>query len=247
MNRTKSVNFIHFLSIDSTNTWAKNNADILDPNYITCITAQEQTAGKGRFFRKWISPKGQNIYASLFFKVPLSAPFIANLGQVMCISCSKVLKKIGFEPQIKWPNDLLLSGKKIAGVLCESITMDDKLGIILGFGVNVNMSKDILRTIDQPATSLVEESGHTWNLEEILEKIVYQFIEDYTTLESQGFEVFHKVYESLLAYKGQLMAWSDGIKQINGICHSISPEGKLNLITHSGEMISLFTGEIKAF
>lgn len=247
MLKSKHINYINFVSLDSTNTWAKNNAHMLDPQYITCITAQEQTAGRGRFFRKWLSPKGQNIYATLYFQIPKTSPYLGNLGQVMCLSCCSVLREKGFSPQIKWPNDLLIAGKKVAGVLCETVAMEDNLGIVLGFGINVNMSQELLDMIDQPATSLAQQSGHLWKIEQILELIVKQFAHDLQNLERHGFVYFQKDYEELLAYKGQLMSWSDGIRNIKGICHSISEDGKLNLIIPSGEMLSLSAGELKTF
>lgn len=247
MLKNKHINYINFASLDSTNTWAKNNAQILDPHHITCITAQEQTAGRGRFFRKWLSPRGQNIYATLYFQVPKTATYLGNLGQIMCLSCSFVLRERGFSPQIKWPNDLLIAGKKVAGVLCETVSLQEHFGVVLGFGINVNMSQELLDMIDQPATSLAQQSGHTWNIEEILNAIVKRFIHDLHILEQQGFSSFQKDYEDLLAYKGQLMSWSDGVRTIKGICHSISEDGKLNIIIPSGEMLSLSAGEIKAF
>jgi len=117
MQPFKSISYIHFDTIDSTNTWAKNNAKTLDPDQITCITALEQTAGRGRWLRKWISPKGQNIYATIYFCLSKNCKQLSNVGQILSLSCAKVLKSKGFLPQIKWPNDLLLEKKKVAGVL----------------------------------------------------------------------------------------------------------------------------------
>ncbi|MEI8329372.1 MAG: biotin--[acetyl-CoA-carboxylase] ligase [Chlamydiia bacterium] len=244
MLKGKYINYIHFASLDSTNTWAKNNAHMLDPQYITCITAKEQTAGRGRFFRKWLSPKGYNIYATLYFQIPKTAIFLSNLGQLMCLSCCSVLAKQGFFPEIKWPNDILLSTKKVGGILCETISFDESLGIILGFGINVNMPSELLTVIDQPATSLLQQSGKEWEINELLEPIVLQFIHDLDLLEKHGFPYFQKTYENLLAYKGQSMSWTDGMRKITGVCQSISEDGKLNLMLSSGETLSLSTGEI---
>jgi BirA family transcriptional regulator, biotin operon repressor / biotin---[acetyl-CoA-carboxylase] ligase len=245
MTRSKNIHFIHFDMIDSTNTWAKKNASTLDQNELTCITALEQTAGRGRFDRKWISPKGQNIYATLYFSLPLRCPYIANLGQILSLSCITVLKKKGFQPQIKWPNDILLSGKKVAGILCETICFEERIGIALGIGINVNMQQDLLETIDQPATSLAQLSGQTWTLEQILEPILEQFIHDLELLESQGFEPFRQTYEELLAFKGKTITCHDGDKILKGICHSVNAEGRLNLLLEDGSLRTISAGEIK--
>ena len=245
MPRLKNVSYIHFDTIDSTNTWTKKNADGLDPHQLTCITALEQTAGRGRFFRKWLSPKGQNIYATLYFCLPLGCPYLINLGQILSLSCISVLKKKGFCPEVKWPNDILLDHKKVAGILCETVSFEDRIGIVLGIGINVNMSKELLDMIDQPATSLAQLSGQTWTLEQILEPICKQFIIDLDRLQKQGFEPFRDEYETLLAFKGESITCNDGMQTLKGICHSVNRDGRLNLLLSDGTMTTLNAGELK--
>jgi BirA family biotin operon repressor/biotin-[acetyl-CoA-carboxylase] ligase len=244
MSRLKNIYYIHFDTIDSTNSWTKKNAETLDPNQLTCVTALEQTSGRGRFFRKWVSPKGQNIYATVYFCLPHGCPYIINFGQILSLSTIAVLKKKGFSPQIKWPNDILLAGKKVAGILCETLIFEDRIGVILGVGINVNMSQELLETIDQPATSLAQLSGQTWTLEQILEPVLKQFLMDLDTLLTQGFEPFRPSYEKLLAYKGETIACNDGLKMIKGICHSINSDGRLNLMLPDGRVMTLSAGEL---
>src|SRR4051812_3291883 len=109
---------IHLDQIDSTNTYAKQHAQDFAPDKITCITAEEQTAGRGRFQRKWISPRGVNLYTTFYFRLPLSTLHLTSLCQVAAFSVSSLLLQSDLHPKIKWPNDVLLSGKKISGVLC---------------------------------------------------------------------------------------------------------------------------------
>lgn len=245
MTEIKNIYFIHFDTIDSTNTWTKKNASTLDPNELTCITALEQTAGRGRFGRKWVSPKGQNIYATLYFCLERSCPYICNLGQILSLSCITVLKKNGFQPQIKWPNDILLNSKKVAGILCETVSFEDRIGIVLGIGINTNMRQDLLDMVDQPATSLTQLSGQTWTLEQIIEPVLTQFIKDLEKLKSEGFAPFRETYEELLAYKGKTITCNDGPGTVKGICHSVNTEGRLNVLLPDGEMKTLSAGEIK--
>ena len=106
MTQMKNIYHIHFDIIDSTNTWTKNNAATLDPDQLTCITASEQTAGRGRLSRKWISPKG-NIYATLYFTLPRQCPYIINLGQILSLSCIAVLKKKEFNLETAIGDDKL--------------------------------------------------------------------------------------------------------------------------------------------
>lgn len=240
----KNIYYLHFDTIDSTNTWAKKNARTLDPHHLTCITALEQTAGRGRFQRSWKSGRGENITATLFFTLPKESPILSNLGQILSLSCAKVLEKRGFSPQIKWPNDLLLSGKKVAGILCEPVPLEKRLGVALGIGINVNMSEELLSGIDQPATSLAQLSGHIWDLEQILEPLLKQFLLDLDLLENQGFAPFQKEYQERLAFFGEKITCNDGMQTMRGICHSITEEGRLNLLLPSGAISTLSAGEV---
>jgi BirA family biotin operon repressor/biotin-[acetyl-CoA-carboxylase] ligase len=228
----KNIYYIHFDTIDSTNTWTKNNAHTLDQSRVTCITALEQTAGRGRFLRKWVSPRGQNIYATIFFNLPVNCSYLLNVGQVLALSCVNVLKNKGFSAQIKWPNDLMLEGKKVAGILCETIRFSDRIGVVLGIGINVNMTKELLDTIDHPAISLAQLSGHTWTLEQILDPLLRHFLDNLALLQEKGFELFQSQIDSLLAYKGQTITCSDQGRTVQGICHSIDKEGRLAVVVN---------------
>lgn len=242
--KNKKINYIHFESIPSTNTWVKENAPVLDPQKVTCITAQEQTAGRGQFSRKWFSPKGLNIYATLFFCLAKDFSFLQNISQIASISFCKVLQTLGFSPQIKWPNDLLLEENKTAGILSETIQMPDCIGIALGIGCNVNMPKELTDKIDQKATSLMQISGKTWALDDILQLFLEQFLIDLSTLELEGFEGFQSYYNSLLAFKGNTITIKDGNRSFQGICKGASKTGKLILLLPSGKEIEIYSGEI---
>lgn len=249
MKKNKHVNYIHFHSIGSTSTWAKENAAILDPHQITCITAQEQTAGRGRFQRKWLSPKGVNLCATFYFCVPLKSSRIPNLGQILCISCCSTLKFFGFSPLIKWPNDILLNEKKVAGILCETMQLEslkeeELLSTALGIGININTNDETLNGIDQPATSLKQVSHQEWSIEKLLQKLSSYFVEDLDALLSKGFEPFASTFDELLAFKGKHVNIQDGSRVLSGVCRSISKTGNLVLLSDSGEKIEAFAGSM---
>lgn len=166
---------IHLDSIDSTNTYAKQHSALFHRDHITCITAEHQTAGRGRFERKWVSPRGVNLYATFFFHLPLKTPNINQLATVMAESLISLLKEEGLTPEMKWPNDVLLNKKKLAGVLCEVVFTPASIEVILGLGVNLNMAKEDLAKIDQPATSLLQETGHSWHRDLFLQKLENHF------------------------------------------------------------------------
>jgi len=242
MKDYKHVNYIHFNSISSTSTWVRSNLEMLDPQQMTCITAQEQTAGKGRFQRKWISPKGENLCATYYFSVPSNSSYIPNLGQILGISCCETLINFGFSPQVKWPNDILIDKKKISGILCETTSIGDSLGIILGIGLNINMTDETLHKIDQPATSLKIISGKEWDIKKILTKLSECFLKNLNTLKSEGFQPFAPFCEEVLAFKGQEVTFQDGNRLLSGICHTLSKNGNLILLSDSGEETEVLAG-----
>lgn len=236
---------IHLKSINSTNDYAKTHCSQFSPAQITCITAEEQTAGYGRMQRRWYSPKGENIYATFYFQLPLQSLHLMSLGQIMTLSLSMVLLKEGLFPKIKWPNDIQLNGKKMAGVLCETRFHSDHIDIFLGIGVNVNMDAEQLSHIDQPATSLSIETNQPWNCGSLLKKLQKQFLIDLQKFKKEGFTPFHSQFENLLAYKGQTIRCFDGKKEWVGICHSITNDGQLNLYLPNKEIHTILSGDIK--
>lgn len=235
---------IHLDSIDSTNTYAKKHCARFPKDQITCITAEEQTAGRGRYQRKWISPRGGNIYATFYFQLPLEALHITSLAQVMAYSFASVLIHEGFHPKIKWPNDIQLSGKKVSGVLCETQFGREFVDIFLGIGVNVNLDAKTALQIDQPATSLLIETGKPWDPKKILKQLQRQFYGDLEKFKKKGFAPFHDLFEDLLAFKGESIRCFDGKKTWTGICHSLTPDGQLNLYLPNHTLHPILSGDI---
>ncbi len=241
---------IHFDSIHSTNTWAKQHASELHPEAITCITASEQTAGRGRFERRWISPRGVNLYATLFFCLRERWSWVQNIGQVLALSVVRALEQkvgsIGYSILIKWPNDLLVHGKKIAGILSETVPLPERTGIVLGLGLNVNMPKDLLEQIDQPATSLLEISGSSWSTEQVLEGILDTFQGDLDQLVKEGFAGIAEEFNRHLAYLHEQVVYHNEQTSFEAICNGVDAEGYL-LLQKEGEegLVRVHSGSIQ--
>jgi BirA family biotin operon repressor/biotin-[acetyl-CoA-carboxylase] ligase len=247
MYKTKNIRFISFDTIDSTSDWAKKNTELLNPDDFTCITAQTQTAGRGRFNRTWYSPKGQNVYCTFYFTIPTPCSYLPHIAQTLSLSTAVVLKKKGFQPEIKWPNDILLCGKKVSGVLCELNTFSDHIKVFIGIGLNVNMSEEDLAKVGQPATSLAQISGQNWNLDEILTPLIFQYLSDLDTLSQGGFNAFYEKFNSLLAFKGESITCNlipnSEAQKVQGTCTSIDQQGRLELTLPSGEVVKLVSHE----
>lgn len=238
------MNTIFLDSVNSTNSFAKEHCQEFDPHSVTCIIAQEQTAGRGRMNRKWHSPKGLNIYATFYFQLPLHALHLISIAHIMTLSVTTVLLQKNLQPQIKWPNDILIHQKKIAGVLCETAFHSDWVDIFLGVGINMNMKPHHLESIDQKATSLLLETNQPQNISDFIQKLQKQFSVDLQTFKQNGFTPFHAQFENLLAFKGETIRCFDGHREWVGICHSVTNDGQLNLFLPNHEIVTLRSGDL---
>ena len=187
---------IHFDEIDSTNNWVKEHSDQLDPNCLTIVTSDGQTSGRGQFERKWVSPKGVNLYISYAFIRPSLDPFIGHVPQVLALAAAELLSDLGFPPTLKWPNDILLAGKKVGGILTETMTTAQGVVVIVGVGMNVNMTSAHLDQVDQAATSLLVESGKEWERGEVLTSLSQRFSSKLEQLFKEGFSPFLTAFQN---------------------------------------------------
>jgi len=184
------MKIIHFKQIDSTNNWAKAHFEEWSPKNVTLITADEQTGGRGRFNRKWMSPPGVNIYASYCFWTHCEETHLGYIPQLLALSAAFALENMGVFPHIKWPNDLMLNGKKLGGILCETIFEENTRGVICGIGININMQHKMLVQIDRPATSLLVETGCVWNIKKLLSSMSEMYVKMLREFFLHGFDPF---------------------------------------------------------
>lgn len=240
------MNEIHLDIIDSTNTYAKLHSHTFPQNQITCITAEEQTGGRGRYQRSWVSPRGVNIYATFYFTLPLNTPHITSLAQLIAYSFAKLLQQKGLKPQVKWPNDIQLNRKKVSGILCETRFQPHSVEIFLGIGINVNLDPETVAKIDQPATSLSIETEKEWDRKVLLKELQKQFQTDLELFKQKGFSPFYKEFEYLLAMKGETIRCFDGQREWVGVYHSLTEEGQLNLLLPDQTIHTIRSGDLRA-
>ncbi|NGX53709.1 MAG: Bifunctional ligase/repressor BirA [Chlamydiae bacterium] len=178
----------HFERLVSTNDWAKEQITTFDPQKLTIITADKQTKARGRYGREWVSPEKCNLTASFCFFLKENDGVAST--HLMALSLVEMLEKKGVHALIKWPNDLLVDGKKIAGILCETIPLSGQFGLIVGVGLNINMDRKALKAIAQPATSLFLETGERGDIQETLVELEEQFATSLETYLKEGFAPF---------------------------------------------------------
>ena len=235
---------IYFESIDSTNTWAKKNVEQWSQSGVTIVIADTQTAGRGRFTRTWISPPKQNIYATYCFWIETERNDVGHIPQLLALSAAQILESLGFDPKIKWPNDLLLNGKKVGGILCETILHENKRGIICGIGLNVNMPKEMLDQIDRPATSLLAENGNLFEIKEILEKLNEQFLKNLFLFLLNDFSLFFPEFKQRsFLKKGDSVRFHDNQNVVEGIFYRLNADGSIELLIENNKLKKYFAGE----
>lgn len=238
------MNIIHFETIDSTNTYAKQNLAELEDK--TVISADFQTAGRGRFTRSWVNLGSENIYATFVLKPSETmSPVFANLTQYLSVVICRQMEELGLNPRIKWPNDIQIKGKKAVGILCESVIKGGKLkGLALGVGINLNAQLNELEKIDRPATALNLILGYTIEKEEFLEKLVKNFFEDYETFLETGFSSIREEYKKRANFLNQNLTLAIFDKTLRGFCKDVDDFGNIVIETESGEIKSINMGEI---
>lgn len=235
---------IHFENLDSTNTYAKLHIDELADK--TVVSADFQSAGRGRFDRKWVDLGSENIYMTFVLKPSEKISEVySNLTQYLSVTLCKQLEDIGLEPQIKWPNDVLLNDKKVCGILAEAVIKGDKLkGIVLGIGVNLNANQIDVSQIDRPATSLNLEIGQNVNKQDFMNKLFEKFLADYDEFLANGFSFIRSDYERFAMFLNKNIKVSVFNIIKTGYSKGIDDDGTLILLNDSGTIEKINMGEI---
>jgi BirA family transcriptional regulator, biotin operon repressor / biotin---[acetyl-CoA-carboxylase] ligase len=231
--------------IDSTHSWAKRELEKFQRTHITIITAKGQTAGRGRFNRRWISPVNQNVYVTFCFFMPKGREDAVNVTQVLGLALTIGLNDLHFNVRLKWPNDLLIHGRKVGGLLCELVDCGSDICVIASIGLNVNMGLEWIQEIGQPATSMAVESGQKLNLEAVYGMVircVTQAIEHYI---AQGFKAVLADYRNYLIHcQGDILQVRNGDHIVTGKFVGIDDMGSLQLQLADGSIKAVFAGEV---
>lgn len=179
---------IFMQEVDSTNDYAKRIA--LSAREGTTVIAEKQTGGKGRMGRRWVSPPGTGIWMTLILKPKLHPSKVYQITQAIAVAVSEALwETCGLKAGIKWPNDIIVNGKKICGILTEMSAEPDLVYyIVVGIGINVNTGlEDIPDEIKDKASSLKVELGKNISRKELLVRVAEHIEEVYRRFVSEGF------------------------------------------------------------
>jgi BirA family biotin operon repressor/biotin-[acetyl-CoA-carboxylase] ligase len=234
-------------SVDSTQTIAHRLAEEGAPEG-TLVIAEVQTAGRGRMGKNWHSPKGKGVWMSLVLRPNIPVHFTPQLTLLVAVALNRTIRKL--EPSlpiaIKWPNDLLVDGRKISGILLESNAEDERLRhVIAGVGISVNLQEDDypeeLRGI---ATSLRMLSGREWSRSELICAFLEQFEALYNLYDTEGFEPIRTAWEASAYSLGRPIAARTPRGVVEGVAESIDEMGALIVRHPDGSVTKLYSADI---
>ncbi|SDT11964.1 BirA family transcriptional regulator, biotin operon repressor / biotin-[acetyl-CoA-carboxylase] ligase [Halopseudomonas litoralis] len=231
-------------TVDSTNAQLMSRLSMDNPRPLACI-AEQQSAGKGRRGRDWVSPYGQNIYLSLALPFSGGAQRLEGLSLLVGLVLVETLEAGGFSGcALKWPNDVLLDGRKLAGILIEiagDLTSD--CVAVIGVGVNVLMN-DADAAIDQAWTSLLlSRQGGTLNRNLLIAEFIRRLLSAVEAFRAEGFAPYVNAWERRDAWRGLPVCVRSGTTSIEGVELGVDARGALRLGTVDGEVL-LNGGEV---
>jgi BirA family biotin operon repressor/biotin-[acetyl-CoA-carboxylase] ligase len=217
-----------FDSIDSTNAEALR---AIERNQIApfLVLAERQTAGRGRRGRKWASPFAENVYFSLVLRIEGGMRQLEGLSLVVGLAVMQTLRELGISGAgLKWPNDVLVGQKKIAGILLELVgDPADVCHVVLGVGINVNMQ--MTDEVDQQWTSMRLESGKAFDRNHLVATLGIMLQKYLARHQSEGFSTIQAEWEQNHLWQGRAVSLIAGVNQIDGEVLGIDSQGALRL------------------
>ncbi|MCF0148434.1 MAG: biotin--[acetyl-CoA-carboxylase] ligase [Clostridium sp.] len=245
ISKYKNIDFIFLDTINSTNTFCKKigeNGFIKD----TIVISDTQSDGKGTKGRTWVSPKGKGLWFSMLLKSSIELKDINFLTVLTSTALHNTFLDFGINTEIKWPNDIYLNSKKLCGILTESKISNNKIDyIVIGIGINVNLElSDFNDELKEIATSLLISTGKPFKREEILDKFLENFYNQYNELINGNKNNILRIYKnnSLVINKEVRLEYKNFIRKV--ITIDILEDGSLLVKTPNNTTEKIITGEV---
>jgi BirA family transcriptional regulator, biotin operon repressor / biotin---[acetyl-CoA-carboxylase] ligase len=232
---------VYLTSTGSTMDDARREAEAGAPEG-TIVVAEEQSTGRGRFDRAWVSPAGKNLYLTVITRPPMDR--LRSLSIVTPLAVALAVEDVtGLSPRLKWPNDVLVEGRKLSGILIESeIAGESVKYALIGPGINVNFDVEQSPDIASIATSLKRELGRETSREELLAAFLNRFEELYEEA-AKGDRVLEQ-WRSRLDTLGREVKVSFGEQIYEGRAEGVDHNGNLVLVKADGDRLVIEAGEV---
>jgi len=249
IEKMKGSSFVQGIKLYETVESTQNIAQQLAENDApegTLVLAEQQTSGRGRRGRQWLSPYGSSVSMSFILRPSLPLQFAPQMTLVAAVALCRGLRELtGLDIGIKWPNDLLINGKKISGILMESTAEDERIRyIIAGIGIGVNLlESDYPDELRKVATSLSLEMGQQLNRSDVIAAFITHFGELYSLYLQEGFSPIISLWEALSVtlHKQTLLTTAEGI--VEGIPIGLCDSGALSVRKTDGTVIAVFSAD----
>jgi BirA family transcriptional regulator, biotin operon repressor / biotin---[acetyl-CoA-carboxylase] ligase len=233
--------------VDSTNRWlAEHVSDFTMSGGV--VVADHQTAGRGRYDRTWLDVRGESLLFSLLIHYDVRNGGFQLLSLVPGIAVAEVLaKRIGNVGKIslKWPNDVLLSGRKACGILGQTVWQDASCGVIFGVGLNVNCERDDLpRDVRESATSIWSETGEQIPREILLAEILNEWELLLDSFHDKNVNEIRDRWERFGPPRGTRLLRREADAVVEGVFEGLGANGELLLRDDSGKLHKLLTGDV---
>lgn len=234
---------ITYDSVESTNDVAKGLIGNSD-NEGTVVLSDSQTQGKGRQGRTWYSEEKVGIYLSIILKPSLHPQHISQLTLVAGVTLNQTINEFSkARAYLKWPNDILLNGKKVAGILTENCQHDGNSGIVLGIGINVNHAHFPV-SLQQIATSMAMENGEIFERLPLITYFLNHLDQEYRTFLKEGLSHTIDQWNMNSDMFGKPVSISQGTQTYLGTAMKLNAKGHLVMLTDDGEEIVFDSGEV---
>lgn len=228
---------IEFAELDSTNRYAC--AHLADLQHGDVIRADLQTGGRGRLNRSWISHLPGNLCLSLVLKpdpADVARLPLANLSQLLALATCRALDTFEVSASVKWPNDIQLDGRKLAGILAETVTKGRNFqGLVLGLGMNLNLDAATLATIDQPATSLNLHRATPVSAQTVSSAVLQEFFGQYDAFMRSGFGLIRDEFLRRCQFLGEPIKVRRANEILHGRAMDVNLDGALTMVDRDGQ------------
>ena len=207
----------------------------------TVIIAGEQTAGKGRMRRTWLSPGGNIALSIILYPGVSSLPYLIMLASLAAVHSIEAVTDL--KPQIKWPNDILINEKKVCGILTEGLVRKDRvIYATVGIGINVSLRAADFPEVSATATSLNDESGRSVSCVEVVRHLLVEIERLYLNL-ANG-ESIYEAWRDRLVTLGKRVYVESGSNRLEGMAESVDRSGALQLRQADGSLTRIIAGDV---
>ena len=247
MRQPFTPTILRFDSLPSTNTEAARQASLGAPEGL-CVVAREQTAGRGRQQRAWVSPKDAGLYFSIVLRPQTDARAWPLVTLAAALAASDALAEAcALETDIKWPNDLLACGRKLCGILAETFETPGGRAVVVGIGINLT-NRAFPPEIISAATSVEERTGRAPDVERLLASLTRALARRYEALQAEGGEAETlRGWESRSSFaRGRRVRVALEDETFEGTTRGLEPDGALRVETDGGEIRIVRAGDVMA-